>query len=497
VTLRPAALAAALTLTLALAAPADASERIAIVAVADPPAGPDAELAELTHQLRAECRERAAGVEDVQAMRIHLTGDPGPASLVELDRAYAGALVSYQAGEFERSVVMLRGLVDDLEKVPEGKEAYAQWTRALLRLAHAAATIGLDDDVEASFDKLARTDPGLFPDPDQFSPAYRRRYEAARKRVASLPRRRLRVEARGGPGTVFVNGRPVGAAPLEIELPVGRYRVGGAAGSARVPSVRVDLSDDRTVTLDLALVDSVRPSAGPGLALAPSERGAELVRAGAWLGVDRLVAVGRTTEAGTQFLVGSIYDVPRGSLLREGSIRIASDRQASGLAALAAFLLTGQATRGVEDRTALARRPEPTVAARAPVETTAAARPALATPPPRAEVSTSTLGKPAEWLRPAAIGAGAGALALAAVAVQQAIVASHAREDASAMVDGGSLVPGSDPAHYRDLVAKGDAAARNAWISAGASAALAATAGVLGWKSVDRAPASGGLAVRF
>jgi len=495
VTLRPAALAAAL---LALATHARAAERIAIVAVADPPAGPDAELAELTHQLRAECRERAAGVEEVQAMRSHLMGDAGPASLVELDRAYAGALVSYQAGEFERSVIMLRGLVDDLEKVPENPEAYAQWKRALLRLAHAAATIGLDDDVEASFDKLARTDPGLSPDPDQFSPGYRRRYEAARKRVAALPRRKLRVDSRGGPGTVFVNGRPVGAPPLEIDLPAGRYRVGGAAGTARVPSVRVDLSDDRTVTLDFALVDSVRPSAGPGLALPASERGAELVRAGAWLGVDRLVAVGRATEAGTQFLVGSVYDVPRGALLREGSIRIAPAAQPASLAALAAFLLTGQSTRGVEDRTALARLPEPTPAARSPVATAAAATSGLAARPPHAEVATAALGQPAGWLRPAAYGAGAGALALAAVAVQQAMVASRARDGASAMVDGGSLVPGSDPAHYRDLVAKGDAAARNAWISAGLSAALAATAGVLGWRSVDRTPAAtGALAVRF
>jgi hypothetical protein len=214
--------------------------------------------------------------------------------------------------------------------------------------------------------------------------------------------------------------------------------------------------------------------------------------------VDRLVAVGRATEAGTQFLVGSIYDVPRGALLREGSIRIAPASQPASLAALAAFLLTGQSTRGVEDRTALARVPEPGPGARAPVASPAAARPALAAAPPRTEVATTALGRPAEWLRPAAYGAGAGALAFAAVAVQQALVASRARDDASAMVDGGSLVPGSDPAHYRELVAKGDAAARNAWISAGLSAALGATAGVLGWKSVDRPPqASGTLAVRF
>ena len=31
----------------------------------------------------------------------------------------------------------LRAIVEDLESLPESDDAYAQWTRALLRLAHA------------------------------------------------------------------------------------------------------------------------------------------------------------------------------------------------------------------------------------------------------------------------------------------------------------------------------------------------------------------------
>jgi hypothetical protein len=59
----------------------------------------------------------------------------------------------------------------------------------------------------------------------------------------------------------------------------------------------------------------------------------------------------------------------------------------------------------------------------------------------------------------------------------------------------GSLVAGSDPARYDDLVRRGDAAARNAWISAGVSAALAVTAGVLGLRSPGTPPDA--LALRF
>jgi hypothetical protein len=87
---------------------------------------------------------------------------------------------------------------------------------------------------------------------------------------------------------------------------------------------------------------------------------------------------------------------------------------------------------------------------------------------------------------------------LAALAVQQGITAHGARADASAMVQDGVLAPGSDPAEYDALVRKGDRAERNAWISAGVSAALAVGAGVLGWRTP--APASGpqgGLAFAF
>ena len=104
------------------------------------------------------------------------------ATLSELDRAYGGALAVYQNGEFESSVRTLRAIVEDLESLPESDDAYAQWTRALLRLAHAAATIGMDRDAQAALTRLARTDPTLQPDPDQYSPGYRRRFEEGQRR---------------------------------------------------------------------------------------------------------------------------------------------------------------------------------------------------------------------------------------------------------------------------------------------------------------------------
>jgi hypothetical protein len=241
---------------LALGAAADASafDKLGILALADPPSGPDADLAELTHQLRAACRDRIGGVEDVPTMRARLLGQTSNATLSELDRAYGGALAVYQNGEFESALRTLHAIVDDLENLPETDDSYSQWVRAQLRLAHAALTIARDAEAETAFYALAKTDPGISPDPEQYSPSYRRRFDAIKARVRALPARRLTVTAEGAPGTVFVNGRPMGMTPLALWLPAGAYRIGGQAGDLRVPSFGIDLrAEDRSAVRDSSL----------------------------------------------------------------------------------------------------------------------------------------------------------------------------------------------------------------------------------------------------
>lgn len=559
--------ALAILAALGVATSAAASERTGVVAVADPPYGPDADLAELAHQLRAACRDRIGGVEDVPTMRARLLGQTSNATLSELDRAYGGALAVYQNGEFESAVRTLRAIVEDLESIPESDEAYEQWKRALLRLAHAAQTIGLDADVQQALTKLAKTELTIAPDPGQYSPSYRRRLEEVKGKVRSLPKRKLQVVSEGRPGTVYVNGREIGTTPLTIALPTGTYRVGGAAGSLRVPSFTVELDrEDRSVVLDFALAESLRVNAGPGLALPVAQRGYGIIRAGAWLGVDRLVVASRMDENGALFLAGSIYDVRRGALLREGAVRmVAGSVPSVNLGALASFLLTGQSSRDVKDRTREAPRgvspPAPVATKevsppRAPVEPPTVSSPAVvpaaavaapASPPAergrppspatdvpapsppgavpsRASVSAAPVPPPPSdeavadarlalprpsaepgrerrvaprWMRPAAISSGGLALALGALAVQQGLSSSSAHDRADAMLGtGGVLRPGSDPSRYRDLRADGDAAARNAYVSAGVAVAFAATAGVLGWRSWGAA-APPALALRF
>jgi hypothetical protein len=514
-----------LAAALLAAAPAAAIEALAVLAVADPPAGPDADLAELAHQLRAACRDRIGGVQDVPTMRARLLGQRSNATVTELDRAYGGALAVYQNGEFESAIRTLKAIVEDLESLPETDESYAQWTRAQLQLAHAAMTIGRHEDADEAMTAVARTDLTVQPDPEQYSPAYRRKLEQVKARVRALPARRLQVAAEGFQGTVFVNGRPMGQTPLALWLPAGVYRVGGASGSLHVPSFRVDLqADDRAVVLDFALADALRVHAGPGLALGLPRRSEAIVRAGAWLGADRLIAVSRVAEGDAQFLLGSILDVRNGALLREGSVRmIAGSVPAANLGALAAFLLTGQSSRDVKDRTDLARsapaaqpaRPAPASPSAGPKPPPAAAAAALAAPraqdagarqatdarparaadlavtprdfapppPIAAEGADGARARP-RWVRPTAYGSAALFGLFTGLAIHQGLASRQADADSDAMVGpDGSLAPGSDPTRYRELKDESRAAVRNAYVSGGAAVVFAVTAGVLGWRS--------------
>lgn len=482
---------------------AQAGETIAVVAVAEPPVGPDADLAEMTHQLRAACRDRVGDVLDVASMQARFRGLSDGATLSELDRAYGGALAVYQNGEFESALRTLQAIVRDLEALPEGREPWQQWIRATLRLAHAALTVGRPEEADAALTRLLRIEPNYRADPDQYSPTYRRRMDEVRGRIQATPHRRVTVVANGRQGTLFVDGRPSGTTPMTLFLPAGRYRIGGASAALRVPSFQVDVTDeDRTVVLDFETSEAIRLTSGPGLALPLARRAEGLIRAGAWLDVDKLIVVARGFEGDAQFLVGGIYDVRRGALQREGSVRAAGGSvPTANIGALAAFLLTGAQQREVRARTpelASADRiaPAPPAPPAAAPPTPAAVAdlrpsPSAARPPlapsdgPGRSPATPWL-SPRPWMRPAAWVAGGAAIAFAGLAVNRRLAANEAYADARALLGpGGVLVSASDLPRYRTLTSDGDAAARATWIAAGTSAAFAAAAGLLGWTSAQ------------
>jgi hypothetical protein len=452
--------AAALLLVLSPAAAA-AEEVVGVLAVAEPP-GPGAELAGATEQLREAIAARVPGVLATAALRERMVGRSPPSSLAELERAHAGAIAAHAAGEFEASIRTLRAVVDALEALPEGAEAFAQWTRAMLRLARSEQELGRRAEAQAVLERLLRADPDVRADARHYPPSFAALVEDARARLGSLGVRRLAVEA--GPGArIFVEGREVGSSPVSLSLPPGRYRVSALRGAVRAPAVVADLSEeDRAVELDLSLVEVLRPDGGPGLALSAPDRPLELVRAASRLALDRAVATSLLRDGDVGYLVAALHDVRRGKVEREGRLRLAAGAPPpGGIEALAAFLATGQASALVSTPTG-------------PTLSLEARPPASAPAGPLGPAGPVARARSWRW---AAIGGLATAVA-AGFTVHYARGATDRYDEARAMLDGGGRVrPGLSLVEYNRTISFGDRDRASAyWAGAATGAALAATA---------------------
>jgi hypothetical protein len=399
-----------------------------------------------------------------------MEGRVATASLSELDRAYAGAVAAYQAGDYPRASRTLRAVIEDLERLPPAEEVFAQWSRAMLRLARSEGSQGRKGDAREVMERLLLADASVSPDPELYPPSFARQLDEVRIELRARPRRKLAVNAGGRPARVFVEGRFVGQAPVTLELAPAVYRVSATLGDARSATLAVDLSqEDQTAALDLSLAEMLRPNAGPGLAVAAAKRAGTVVTAGAALQLDRIFAVTLAADGDVRYLVGSVYDVPKGMLGREGRVRLSgATPPPEALGALASFLVTGEASSLVITRPVPNLKADPAVATR-----------------PRLPMAAGSRSR--EVLRWSPVATGALAVVLGGVATWQALESNSAYDDARGMLQpNGTLPIGADPNRYNGLLADGDSARRNAWIAGtGAATALGATA-VLSYFSYKR-----------
>jgi hypothetical protein len=442
-------------------------EAIGVLPVAEQP-GPTSELADLSQQLRSVVAERVPGVLDASALKERMAGQTSTATLAELDRAYAGALATYQSGDFEGAVRTLRAVVDDLEKLPDGPEAFDQWTRAMMRLARSDQTLGRRDEATAVIDRLVRAAPAVKVDATQYPPSFAKQIEEAKAKLKLAPRRKLTIQSSSKGAKVFLDGRDLGVAPVTVTVPAGQYKVSGKLGDLRIPRFGIDLTnEDQNVTFDVALAETLRPAVG-GLAVPPGDRTKSLVRAGAVLGLDKLLAASLVVQGDVTYLAGAFYDVRRGMLLREGSIRLSNRQPPTGsMAALSNFLITGA--------------PSGTVLQGPPPADRKTISGPLAGPGPELTASAGRRSPALGW---SAFGAGVLSIGAGAFSVVEAMSAKGSYNDARALLGSdNTLKIGSDPARYKQLVSSGDSAKSKATLGAGVAIGTAALSGVLGYLS--------------
>jgi PEGA domain-containing protein len=470
---RIAALALALCATRALAA-----DPLAVLPVAEPPAGPDAELAALAETLRGALRERAqGGVLEAAEMRARLLGPAPAATLAEAERACDRAEAALDAADHEGAARALRDAAAAAEAQPASAEAHALRVRALARLAYAEKLRRDPAAAAAALDRLVAAAPGFAADPAQYPPSYLRDLAAARQRASALPAVQLTVSSNGAPVAVFVDGRPVGTTPVSLALPAGRHRLAAAASAFRVPASAVELArEPRAIVLDAASAAALRLEGSPGLAARPSERDDRARAAGDWMGATRIVTVAVEADGGAPVLAATLHDLARGSSVRSARARLDGGRLAPArAAALAAFLLDGAAS--------------PEVAPLGPT-LDLAARP----PPIGLVAAPGGAQRPRTWVRPAAYASGGVAIGFVGLAVYEAFAARSDTRAADALLATGIFPSASDAARHASLLASASRRETIAYASAASAGAFAIAAGVLGYLSRD---ASGAPVVRF
>lgn len=454
--------------------PERAGAAMGVIAVAEPPTGPSEELTALSDALRAAVAQQTAGVLSQQDVRQRMLTRSPAASLSELDRAYAGAVAAHQGGDYEGAVRSLTAVITDLEKMPDGADAFGQWKRAVMRLARAQQSLGRKGDAEETMRRLLRAEASIKADPELYPPSFQRQLDEIRKELAAQPKHKLTVK--GPKGTrVYIEGREVGDAPVTVSLPPGKYRVSGAQRDLRVTAGSYDLSnEDQVAVLDFTLVEMFRPDAGPGLAAPLANRAKAIVTAGAALQLDQVLATTIAIDGDVRFLVGTIYDVRRGMIVREGRLRLQGQTvPEGGLRALAGFLISGQSSNLV---------------------ISGAEAKSINAPPAAVKVSARPAGKGGgEVLGWSAIGTGAVTLGLAGVATWQGLSAQGRYGEAFELRDPatGGLRTGVTAEQYDGLVTRGNDARNLALITGGGAVAALAATSVLSYLAYQQSGAIG------
>jgi hypothetical protein len=261
-----------------------------------------------------------------------------PSPFPDLEAAHVAAEAAVRSGDYLSAAARYRDVLADLASRRAVDAPEAEWTRTLLKLAVVESTLGHAEASRTAMERVLALDPAFRLDPELFSPAFRREFEAARGRAALWPRFRLLVTTRDGSGQGYVQGRLLGPVPVEARLPAGSYRVGVQSGSQE-RTLTVDLARDETVIVDatvppLPLAGAPAPKAPPAPVAAEPSPADGWVRPTAWATTGlAVVAAGIATWQG--IAAAGSYAEATGMLQPDGSLRPGVDPAAYAAAASA------------------------------------------------------------------------------------------------------------------------------------------------------------------
>ncbi len=289
-------------------------------------------------------------------------------TLADAERLIAGARFDlYENQALDRAERTLLVALDDLRRLPPGEALWRDVKSVRSHLAALALRRNDRNAATAHLEATFRVEPDHVLDHNLFPPSLRAFADRVRAQVKALPAYDLSISTQPRGVETFVDGRPVGRAPVTIRLPAGEYRVEARFSDVRGIPRTLRLDAPTSIELHADFEGAIQTARGLCVALERREDVlAALVRMAGVLGVREIVAMRlEDREDGGTFYVASLVDAGSGQDLREGRVKLfAGAAPPSALERLADFLTTGEVEPPVEP--IKGARSAPAAVARAP-----------------------------------------------------------------------------------------------------------------------------------
>lgn len=267
-------------------------------------------------------------------------------SVSDIERQVDSARTLFYGGQVDRAEQLVDRALEELERATPEAKPWPVTQNALVLKALIAKNADRSKDMADAFRRIVRVDPAFKLDPDAHPPSAIAALDAVKKELARARKTTVtvRIDPAGPPGAVFLDGMPVGAAPLKLDLVPGTYRVAIVSGSMVSFPHRLEVPKDTKLGVDFAFEGSVgtqAPLCMHGALDAPAIKLSQLVAA------EQVIVLRNGGRRGEPvYLSGTLYELSSGKQERAGSV------QPELIPALATFLVTGREVVGVQRGTA-------------------------------------------------------------------------------------------------------------------------------------------------
>lgn len=284
-------------------------------------------------------RDAAAKLPDARLMEPESVLDivrPRPTrSLEDIKLQLESARSLHYAGQGTRALELIERALVELERASPEARPWPVTQTALEYQAHVQTTLDHPKEMMDALRRIVRLDPTVKLDGDKYPPSVVAGVEQLKKELARGRKSTLLVRVDAGPAaTVFIDGQPMGATPLKIDLPPGTYRISlSSPGMLSFPH-RVELPRDSKLNIDLAFEGSLGIQVP--LCLSGADDGSA-IKLAQLVAAEKVIVLRNTAKRGAPpYLSGTLYDLSNGQRERGGSVT------SELMPRLAKFLVTGK-----------------------------------------------------------------------------------------------------------------------------------------------------------